>query len=108
MMQRLLGALEAPRISPPTRQSLLRGILAYRAVVGIWIEKGMGLIVPGFVPTPLGQVVEYVPSLIEIGVSAGIWGFGALLFLVLAKVSIAIDSGRLHAPVRGLVTPGGS
>lgn len=37
MMQRLLGALEAPRISPPTRQSLLRGILAYRAVVGVWM-----------------------------------------------------------------------
>lgn len=37
MMQRLLGVLEAPRISPPTRQSLLRGILAYRAVVGVWM-----------------------------------------------------------------------
>ena len=36
-MQRLLSALEAPRISPPTRQSLLRGILAYRAVVGVWM-----------------------------------------------------------------------
>ena len=36
-MQRLLGALEAPSISPPTRQSLLRGILAYRAVVGVWM-----------------------------------------------------------------------
>lgn len=36
-MQRLLGALEAPRISPPTRQSLLRGVLAYRAVVGVWM-----------------------------------------------------------------------
>lgn len=37
MMQRLLGALEAPRISPPTRRSLLRGVLAYRAVVGVWM-----------------------------------------------------------------------
>jgi len=37
MMQRLIGALEAPSISPPTRQSLLRGILAYRAVVGVWM-----------------------------------------------------------------------
>lgn len=37
MMHRLLGTLEAPRISPPTRQSLLRGILAYRAVVGVWM-----------------------------------------------------------------------
>lgn len=37
LMQSLRGALEAPRISPPTRQSLLRGILAYRAVVGVWM-----------------------------------------------------------------------
>lgn len=37
MMHRLVDALEAPRISPPTRQSLLRGILAYRAVVGVWM-----------------------------------------------------------------------
>ena len=36
------------------------------SIVGIWIEKGMGLIVPAFVPTPLGEIVEYVPTLHEI------------------------------------------
>lgn len=29
--------IAAPRISPPTRRSLLRGILAFRAVVGLWM-----------------------------------------------------------------------
>ena len=33
--------------------------------LGIWIEKGMGLIIPGFVPTPLGEIVEYSPTLNE-------------------------------------------
>lgn len=30
-------AIEAPRISPPTRHSLLRGVLAYRVLVGVWM-----------------------------------------------------------------------
>jgi hypothetical protein len=34
-------------------------------VIGIWIEKGMGLIVPAFVPSPLGEIVEYTPTLNE-------------------------------------------
>ncbi len=67
------------------------------AVVGVWIEKGMGLIVPGFVPSPAGDLVEYAPSTIEFLVCLGIWALGALLFTIMAKVAIAIQSGRLRA-----------
>jgi Ni/Fe-hydrogenase subunit HybB-like protein len=42
-------------------------------IVGIWIEKGMGLIVPAFVPSPLGEIVEYVPTLNEI---LSVWASG--------------------------------
>ena len=66
-------------------------------VVGVWIEKAMGLVVPGFIPSPLGEVVEYAPSAIEMQVSAGIWALGLLIFVVLAKVAIAIDRGDLRA-----------
>jgi|GEM_PF-980792 len=45
-------------------------------IVVIWIEKGMGLIVPGFIPRTLHEIVEYTPSLTEWKVSAGIWAFG--------------------------------
>lgn len=62
---------------------------------GIWIEKGMGLIVPGFIPTPLGEIFEYAPTWKEIGVSAGIWGLGCLVFTVLVKAGIAIEQGRI-------------
>ena len=65
--------------------------------VGIWIEKGMGLVVPGFIPTPLGEVFEYTPTLREIIISVGIWAFGALVFTLLAKASIAIELGRVRA-----------
>ena len=66
------------------------------AFVGIWVEKGMGLIVPGFIPTPLGDLVEYTPSMIEILVSLGIWSFGALLFTMMGKVVLAIETGELR------------
>jgi molybdopterin-containing oxidoreductase family membrane subunit len=64
-------------------------------VVGIWIEKGMGLIVPGFIPTPMGDLVEYTPSWVEFFVSMGIWSFGILLFTVMARIATAIFTGRL-------------
>lgn len=69
-------------------------------IVGIWIEKGVGLIIPGFIPTPLGEIVEYVPSLNEIFICAGIWAFGFLLYTVLLRISIPILSGRLRIPLK--------
>src|SRR5690606_34367661 len=56
-----------------------RVIACGMVIVGIWIEKGMGLIVPGFIPSTLHEVVEYAPSLTEWKVTAGIWAFGMLL-----------------------------
>jgi molybdopterin-containing oxidoreductase family membrane subunit len=75
------------------------------AIVGIWIEKGMGLVVPGFIPTPLGEMVEYSPSLNETLVCLGIWAFGFLCYTVFLRMSIPILQGRLtqanEAPARG-------
>lgn len=62
--------------------------------VGIWIEKGMGLVVPGYIPSPLGEVFEYTPTAIELGIAAGIWALGMLVFTLLAKASIAL--GRVE------------
>lgn len=64
--------------------------------VGIWIEKGMGLIIPGFVPSPLGSIVEYTPSIHEIFICLGIWSAGALIFTLMAKAALDILSGRLR------------
>jgi Ni/Fe-hydrogenase subunit HybB-like protein len=64
-------------------------------IVGIWIEKGMGLIVPAFVPTPLGEIVEYLPTLNEALVSAGIWAFGLLIYTILVRVTVPVLSGQL-------------
>ncbi|MBT3980802.1 MAG: polysulfide reductase NrfD [Bacteriovoracaceae bacterium] len=65
-------------------------------IIGIWIEKGMGLIIPGFVPSPLGDIVEYTPSAHEFFISLGIWAAGAMIFTLMAKSALAISSGKLR------------
>lgn len=64
--------------------------------VAIWIEKGFGLIVPGFIPGPYGKIAEYVPTGIEIGVTTGIWAMGAFIFTMLAKTAIGIETKKLR------------
>ncbi|MCB9426512.1 MAG: polysulfide reductase NrfD [Flavobacteriales bacterium] len=64
--------------------------------VAIWIEKGFGLIVPGFIPGPYGKIAEYTPTFVEIGVTLGIWAMGAFVFTILAKTAIKIENGELR------------
>lgn len=68
-------------------------------IIGIWIEKGTGLIVPGFIPAPLGEVWEYAPTTIEIIVSAGIWAIGLLVLTLLLKIIVPIETGEFVRPV---------
>jgi molybdopterin-containing oxidoreductase family membrane subunit len=63
-------------------------------IVGVWIEKGPGFVVPGFVPDPLGEIYVYVPNLLELMVSFGIWATGLLIFTLLMKVAIPIETGE--------------
>lgn len=65
------------------------------AFVGLWIEKGMGLIIPAFIPSTLGEVIEYVPTLTEWKITVGIWAFGLMVFTVSLKIAIPIITGRV-------------
>jgi molybdopterin-containing oxidoreductase family membrane subunit len=65
-------------------------------IVGVYIEKGMGLVVPGFVPDTLGEIYEYTPSTPEILVTMGIWAAGALLYTFLLKFAIPVYTGKLR------------
>jgi Ni/Fe-hydrogenase subunit HybB-like protein len=79
------------------RSSTLLNLACVLAFTGIWLEKGMGTVIPGFIPTPLGEVFEYTPTAIELGVSVGIWAMCALVFTVLAKAGIALERGDFRA-----------
>ncbi len=97
-------------ISPPVaRQRRYLNTACVLAISGIWVEKGMGLIVPGFIPTPLGNIVEYFPSLNEVLVCVGIWAFGFLLFSWMVHLAVPImngtftkDTGVRRAPAAGI------
>lgn len=57
------------------------------AFVGIWIEKGMGMVIPGFVPSTLHEMVEYAPSVIEWKIMAGIWALGLMIYTIALKIA---------------------
>jgi len=66
--------------------------------VSIWIEKGIGLVVPGFVPSPLGEIVEYTPTWVELCVTAGVWALGLFVLTVLVRVALPIELGDARSP----------
>ena len=70
-------------------------IACVMAFAGIWIEKGMGLIVPGFIPTPIGEVTEYSPTFVEVLLTLGIWAFGFFILTILLKGAIGILLGDI-------------
>ena len=73
--------------------------------VAVWIEKGLGLVVPGFVPSPLGEVVEYAPTWVEFCVAAGIWAMGLFVLTVLVRVALPIELGQQRSPFAPRVVP---
>jgi len=77
------------------RGVVVRNIPLLMLIVAIWIEKGMGLVFPGFIPTPLGEIVEYMPSANEVMVTLGIWGVGLFIMTVLIKHAVDIETGEV-------------
>ena len=67
---------------------------------GIWVEKGLGMIVPGFVPSTLHEIVEYLPNAVEWKVSMGVWALGLILFTLGLKIAVAVFTGRMHVDAK--------
>jgi Ni/Fe-hydrogenase subunit HybB-like protein len=58
--------------------------------ISLWIDKGLGLVVAGFIPNPLHYVIDYVPTIPEIGISVGIYAMGMLIVTGLYKIALSI------------------
>jgi Ni/Fe-hydrogenase subunit HybB-like protein len=82
-------------VLPLSRSLKYLDLACVLAIVGIWIEKGMGLIIPAFVPSPLGEMVEYFPTLNEWLICAGIWAFGMMLYTIFLKMTLPVLTGEL-------------
>jgi molybdopterin-containing oxidoreductase family membrane subunit len=83
-------------LTPHIRTNLkLLPIACVLAFGGIWVEKGMGLIVPGFIPSPIGEVTEYFPTLIEVMMTIGLWAMGFFMLTILLKGAIGIMLGDI-------------
>jgi Ni/Fe-hydrogenase subunit HybB-like protein len=88
-------------VLPLSRSLRWLNVACVLCIVGIWIEKGMGLVIPGFIPTPLGAIVEYSPSLNETLVCLGIWAFGLLCYTIFLRMAVPILQGRLSKSNEG-------
>ncbi|WP_243382985.1 sulfate reduction electron transfer complex DsrMKJOP subunit DsrP [Geothrix alkalitolerans] len=66
-------------------------VLIYASV---YIEKGMGLIIPGLTPDVLGDIYVYRPSFTEIAVAAGIFATGFLVFTLMLKAAVPMMLGE--------------
>lgn len=86
-------ALLTPDVVKKRRLLLLACVATF---LGVWIEKGMGLIVPAFVPSTLHEIVEYHPTLIEWRVTVGIWAAGLMLLTLGVKTAIPVLGGKVQ------------
>ncbi len=87
------GMFLTPRLRHSPKWLPVACVLAFG---GIWVEKGMGLIVPGFIPSPIGEVTEYFPTLIEVLTTIGLWAVGFFILTILLKGAIGILLGDIR------------
>ncbi|MHB1130881.1 MAG: sulfate reduction electron transfer complex DsrMKJOP subunit DsrP [Chloroflexota bacterium] len=88
-------------LMPRVRNDPSRLAAACAAIfVATWIDKGLGLVVGGFTPNPLGQITDYAPTLPELGIGLGVYGIGFFVLTLLYKIAIGVreETGEAVAP----------
>lgn len=90
-------------LTPQTRENYVTlNIGCVLIFIGVYIEKGMGLVIPGLVPDTLGEIYEYAPTGIELLVSLGIWAVGLLVYTLLLRVAVPILTGEFFVGEDGM------
>lgn len=79
-------------INPATRKQEKYLLIACPAIfISIWIDKGLGLVIPGFIPSPFGSIFQYWPTVPETLISLGVWALGGLILTFLYKIAISTE-----------------
>ncbi|MBI5365601.1 MAG: polysulfide reductase NrfD [Planctomycetes bacterium] len=90
---------------PATRRNFVTLNLGCLLIyTGVYIEKGIGLVVPGFTPSILGEIYEYVPTLNEVRIGGAVFSIGFLVFTFLCKIAVPMMTGEFRTA--GLAEPG--
>ena len=71
------------------RESILL-LACISVIISTWIDKGFGLVVGGFIPNPFERVIEYWPTVPEIGISIGVWATGFFVITILYKIAVSV------------------
>ena len=87
------GLLHLPGAEDCGRTGLTLNVGCLLIWSGVYIEKGMGLVIPGMTPDTLGEIYEYRPTLTEWSIALGIFGVGFMVFTILVKISVPILVG---------------
>lgn len=58
--------------------------------ISVWLEKGLGFVVGGFIPDPLEHVAVYRPTAVESFIAAGVWAAGILVLVILFKITSGV------------------
>ncbi|MDA8180042.1 MAG: sulfate reduction electron transfer complex DsrMKJOP subunit DsrP [Desulfobacteria bacterium] len=88
---------------PQTRENFVTlNIGCVLIFIGVYIEKGMGLVIPGLVPDTLGEIFEYSPTGIEILLTMGIWATGLFVYTLLLRVAVPILTGEFFVGEDGM------
>jgi Ni/Fe-hydrogenase subunit HybB-like protein len=72
------------------RNETFLAVACVAVFISIWIDKGLGMVVTGFIPSPLGAVVKYWPTWNELAIGLGVYGMGALLITVFYKITLSV------------------
>ncbi len=72
------------------RNRVLLPIACLAVFFSLWLDKGLGLIVGGFTPSPLDTITTYTPTLPEWSIVMGVWAIGALLVTVFYKITLSV------------------
>jgi Ni/Fe-hydrogenase subunit HybB-like protein len=72
------------------RNEALLAVACAAVFVSMWIEKGLTLVITGFIPSPLEKITEYSPTRPEILITIGVWAMGFFILTVLYKTAVAV------------------